>query len=368
MPEDHFKTYREHTEIKHSILKDYLGAWVPILGSFNKKIAYIDGFCGPGSYEDKGKTYDGSPVIALKLAKDFSDKVEVLCIFIDKEKDYCEELENRIDELGFKTKHNIVCDEFEEVLSDLLDSVDKIVPAFCFIDPFGYSGMPLQLIKRFLKRPRTEAFINFMYDPISRFISVDHQFDHMDELFGTGEWREVIDQDLRGDDRETFLRDLYHEQLKECAEYVWPFQLKDSDKDRTIYYLFHCTNHAKGIRVMKSIMYKTGTRGTYSYRGREHSQASLFSTEPDINELEQFLLDEFAGQRASFDYIVDSTYDSPFIDKDYRRVLNDLRKAGIIQKIPKTTKGERGFNKNDIAIFPEKSKKRKKLKGFDLIN
>ena len=92
MSEDHFKIYRKHTAIKHSILKDYLGAWVPILGSWNKKIAYIDGFCGPGYYTHKGKTFDGSPVIALKIADDFSDKVEVECIFIDKEEKYCKDL------------------------------------------------------------------------------------------------------------------------------------------------------------------------------------------------------------------------------------------------------------------------------------
>jgi len=128
--DDYFKNYREHTAIKHAILKDYLAAWVPILGSWNNKIAYIDGFCGPGYYEYEGEIYDGSPVIALKTAADFSDRVQVYCIFIDKEKKYCEELENRIKELNLKVQYKIICAEFEDVLTHLLDNVDRLVPAF----------------------------------------------------------------------------------------------------------------------------------------------------------------------------------------------------------------------------------------------
>ena len=199
-----------------------------------------------------------------------------------------------------------------------------------------------------------------MYDPISRFLSIPTQHDHLNNLFGTDEWKAVLDQNLSGEDRETFLRNLYHEQLKGCSQYVWPFQLKDSERDRTIYYLFHCTNHPKGIKVMKDVMYKKGTRGTYSYLGKEHSQISLFSTEPDTGELEIYLLKNFKGEKVTFDEIIDSTLDSPFIEKHVREVLNNLRKEGIIKKVPKTTIAQRGFNGKDIAIFPRNPKKKKR--------
>lgn len=41
-----------HTRAKHEILRRYLEAWTPILsiGGF-PKIAYVDGFAGPGMYE-----------------------------------------------------------------------------------------------------------------------------------------------------------------------------------------------------------------------------------------------------------------------------------------------------------------------------
>ena len=265
------------------------------------------------------------------MAEHFVDKFDMYCLFIDNDTEHCEELECRINDLGFKAKYDVVCSTFEETVSDILDRVDKLAPAFCFIDPLGYSGLPLELIKGFLGRPGTETFINFMYEPISRFIAVESQHPNMDELLGTDEWREVIKKDMRKEDRESFLRDLYRNQLSKCAKYVWPFQLKNPDKDLTYYYLFHCTNDPKGIIEMKKVMYKTGTVGTYSYQGKESLQRSLFSTEPITDELEDYLLNEFSGKEVTYEKIVVTNLDSPFIDKHYKDVLNKLRQDGIIR-------------------------------------
>ena len=37
-----------HTKAKHEILERYLDAWFPILATYNQRIIYLDGFCGPG--------------------------------------------------------------------------------------------------------------------------------------------------------------------------------------------------------------------------------------------------------------------------------------------------------------------------------
>lgn len=38
-----------HTRGKHLVLKHYLDAWFPILGSWSGRILFIDGFAGPGA-------------------------------------------------------------------------------------------------------------------------------------------------------------------------------------------------------------------------------------------------------------------------------------------------------------------------------
>jgi three-Cys-motif partner protein len=39
-----------HTAAKHRILRCYLDAWFPIMGSWNGRILILDGFAGPGIY------------------------------------------------------------------------------------------------------------------------------------------------------------------------------------------------------------------------------------------------------------------------------------------------------------------------------
>ena len=52
----------EQTRGKHLVLRSYLDGWFPVLGSWNKRLLFIDGFAGPGEY-DQGEP--GSPVIGL---------------------------------------------------------------------------------------------------------------------------------------------------------------------------------------------------------------------------------------------------------------------------------------------------------------
>ncbi|MGL5826279.1 MAG: three-Cys-motif partner protein TcmP, partial [Nocardioides sp.] len=54
--------YPPHTQAKHAILANYLGAWYPILSSTRGRILYLDGFAGRGRYQG-GEP--GSPIIAL---------------------------------------------------------------------------------------------------------------------------------------------------------------------------------------------------------------------------------------------------------------------------------------------------------------
>lgn len=45
-------------------------------------------------------------------------------------------------------------------------------PSFWFIDPFGFSGLPLTLIGQILSRPRPEVFMTFMSRDMNRLLDV----------------------------------------------------------------------------------------------------------------------------------------------------------------------------------------------------
>src|SRR2546426_6893352 len=62
---------KQVSRIKHLILDKYLPPWSMILGSQNAELSYFDCYAGPGIYELKGEFVDGSPIIAVRAAKDF---------------------------------------------------------------------------------------------------------------------------------------------------------------------------------------------------------------------------------------------------------------------------------------------------------
>ena len=48
----------EQTMGKHLVLRHYLNGWFPILSRWNGRLLFIDGFAGPGEYENG---QEGSP-------------------------------------------------------------------------------------------------------------------------------------------------------------------------------------------------------------------------------------------------------------------------------------------------------------------
>lgn len=155
--------YREHTKVKHILLKKYLAAWIPILGKWNPKICYFDGFAGRGEYTDGTL---GSPLIALEVADNLSEHFgELVCFFIEKDPENFKNLERVLEQEQSKIKNlqkiKIIKenDEFANVISGIFEYLEKeksiLVPSFFFIDPFGFSGIPFAVIKRILENPKT---------------------------------------------------------------------------------------------------------------------------------------------------------------------------------------------------------------------
>jgi three-Cys-motif partner protein len=91
-----------HTLAKHTILRAYLNAWLPIMGMhYNERLVLVDAFCGPGIYEG-GEP--GSPIIMLNafLEHRLRNRItaELVYLFIDEKPDRTEELERQINGRG----------------------------------------------------------------------------------------------------------------------------------------------------------------------------------------------------------------------------------------------------------------------------
>ena len=86
-------------------------------------------------------------------------------------------------------------------------------PTFAFIDPFGWAGVPFEVVQCILGQPRCEVFVTFMYEEINRFLAHPDQPPNFDQFFGTRQWRQGL-QLRSASDRNRFLHDLYLGQLK----------------------------------------------------------------------------------------------------------------------------------------------------------
>ena len=359
--------YREHTRVKHILLEKYLSAWIPILGRWNPKICYFDGFAGRGEYTDGTL---GSPIIALQVADRRTKYFNKLtCYFIEKDKEnyknLIQVLKNQEPNINNqdKIKCVIINDEFANVISDLFDHLKErkriIVPSFFFIDPFGFSGVPIEAIRYILSNPQTEVFFTFMVSRIARFIEHPLLKDTLTELFGTEEWRIIIELP----DREKALIELYRKKLHEIAgvRYSLHFRICESERLITLYYLIHATNNIKGHKIMKGIMFNQSVDGSFAYLGPNdvsaRSQTKLFDIY-DIGQLKEYLIERFKGETLTYDDIQETVCEPwhsepPYIDKHYRKALKALEKDGKIRVNRVTSKTTRGLRGNDIIIFPK---------------
>lgn len=241
------------------------------MGRYNARIVYIDGFAGPGRYS-KGE--EGSPLIAIKAVLDHpifqnpQRKGEVVLLFIESETDRCgalkDELAHLEEERPFPRwlKYEVKKGQFDEEMTELLNSIDQqsrqLAPTFIFIDPFGYKGLPLDLIARIVRNPQCECLINFMYESFTRhagkpLVSIQDEFD---QLFGTTAWRQILKE---SDPRSRYHKavELYRTQLvrKAGLRYVRTFAMYDRF-NQPEYVLFFGTNNKKGLSQMKHAMWK----------------------------------------------------------------------------------------------------------------
>lgn len=263
----------DHTKAKHEILRGYLNAWIPIMGLSQKQCFYVDGFCGPGRY--KGGE-DGSPLIALKIAIEMQKHVKgrVVFGFFDQDKQTIEHLNSEIERLEIPDKFVVKTEQAEcrEKLETLLRSLKKDkwadTPVFAFIDPFGFSGIPYQLINELLSHRKTEVFINFMVESINRFLDNPDVTHHIVETFGTEECLLLkTEEGVTSDGRSLRIKklsELYGVQLKKAARFVRGFEIR-GEKNKTRYFLYFASNNEKGFVRMKEAMWSVDRSGKFIF-------------------------------------------------------------------------------------------------------
>ncbi len=326
---------KPHTAAKHAILRKYLEAWLPKL-AWTRKLVFIDGFAGPGEYSGG---QPGSPLIALRAATehkaDFTG-CEFVYIFIEQDAARFEHLNGLVSEetapdyITLGAVHGTFADEVGGILDRLEAERKQLAPTLVMVDPFGFKGLPMELMARITQHPKSELIISFMYDPIVRWRNVPSLEKTMEELYGCPDWKAA--DDLPPEDRKKFLCDLYMQQLRSTAhmQYVREFEMVDKG-NRTEYFLVFATNHIEGLKAMKAAMWTVDPTGSYAFSDATNpDQLTLFTPEPDYDQLKRLIVSRFRGTDARVEDVETFVVvETAFRETHYNRhILVPMEKAG----------------------------------------
>lgn len=305
-----------HTQAKHLILKEYIRAWLSIVGQKFQRVLFVDGFCGPGVYSG-GEP--GSPIIVIdeaasvlqgaNIKPDLSFEVHCIDHDLPRIKNLEEILKGKTitdDRLRVMLpKHG----EFEDEVVAVLERREKayaqrriVIPAFFFADPFGVKGVPMELVSRIFKVPGSELLLLFDGDGFDRVLMAWDQVskDLLVSIFQVelNELEQIKALPTQVG-RIQALRKMYVASLKEKsrANLFLSFTMYDKS-DRPVYDLIFLTDNELGFEKMKEAMWKADASGEFRFSDADETQAR-FAFGNHVDRLWDDLTQRFGGQEVA---------------------------------------------------------------------
>jgi three-Cys-motif partner protein len=347
-----FDESRDNSLVKSEIVAKYFWAWakviIPTAKKWSNKIAYIDLFSGPGRYQDGSKS---TPLLILERAIADRDMSQMLVtLFNDKDSNNTHSLQQAIESLPDISRLSyqpiVLNKEVGEEIVQAIKQINK-VPTLFFIDPWGYKGLSLELIGAVIKDWGCDCIFFFNYNRINMGlpnVSVDK---HMNSLFGQ-ERADALREQLKFKqpyERELVIVEAISQALKEIGgNYVLPFCFKTDTGSRTSHHLIFVSKNPLGYSIMKEIMAKESSsteQGVplFEYNSATQYQPLLFELSRPLDDLENMLLNEFAGQILTMELIYNQHHvGKRYISKNYKDALRKLEQQGKIIVDPPASK------------------------------
>ncbi|HAX99435.1 MAG TPA: hypothetical protein DCY12_11250 [Candidatus Atribacteria bacterium] len=369
-----FDEQKEQSLVKATIVAKYFYAWAKVIIGAQKrypkrnsnKIAYIDLFAGPGRYRDGSQS---TPLKILEIALEDPDIQErLVTLFNDKDEENARSLARAIQEIpNVKTlKHQPQVDNFE-VGDQIVKKFEtmSLVPTLFFVDPWGYKGLSLRLVNSVRKDWGCDCIFFFNYNRINMGLNNPFVKEHMDALFGE-EKAEILRDQLtkqNPNEREFLIVEELCQSLKSYgSRYTLPFTFKDKKGNRTSHHLIFVSKNILGYEIMKEIMAKESSGGeqgvpSFAYNPADFlpKQSLLFQLSRPLDDLQDILLQKFAGQKLSMIEIYQSHHvDTPYIKSNYKEALKTLEENKKITAVkPKGKNRRKGTFADDVLVtFP----------------
>ena len=379
------KTYegREHSLIKHELLKGYLEALLSIVGvSGVREFAYVDCFAGP--WGDEGDALSGTSIaISLEILAKVRDTLASVhkihgakfrAIYVEESK----KRHKRLSEyLAKNCPDGIECHPLRGDYSELHDEILRLCGnrsfAFFFVDPMGWIDVGIPKLEKLLQRPKSEFLITFMYDFLNRAIGMSDYRDQVSQMLGNLSELDYEQLDkLAAMDRADWVVHKYREQLKTAMGPDGKFRARafhadvlHKDKDRVHYHLVYLTRHHKGIVKFSEASEKVDFLQKVLRIQKKldaSNQASLFSAEDQVShqdsrsanleDVKSYWLTQLREQPARYDEarLADMLEDTGWLTRDFQDAFRELlaeKKVENLDGSPRRTKHPIHFNENE---------------------
>lgn len=375
-----FDQMTEQSEVKTEIVRKYFWAWAKVISNQAIKrglntIAYVDLFAGPGRYNDGTPS---TPILILEGAiRDEIISKMLVALFNDADRDNARSLEEAIATLpGIELllhKPRVRNFEVDDALAEKFERWKW--PTLFFIDPFGYKGLSLQLIRTVLKPWGSDCIFFFNYNRINAALS-NPKFERNMNIFFGEDRAQKLRASLAGRDaywRQEIIIQEIKEALRELGgAHSIEYYFKDDTGNKTSHFLIFASKHPLGYGIMKSIMGGESSIDdhgvpTYGFNPldkdaiKEQEKAPpLFDIRPDpIHDLAEGLVRAFAGRTLTTQQIYhEHGLGKPFLLKNYQDALRRLEEAGRIKADPPASErvraGKVTFSEKVVVSFPSK--------------
>lgn len=333
MKEDFFIEASEASKKKIEIVSKYFSAWSKVILSKSKgRINYIDLYSGRGKYEDGTKSV---PILILENAvNDFSLSNRLVALLNDSEesKNLAKQIASipGINKMKHSPKiHSIEVDEgFEKVFESV-----SINPTLLFIDPWGYKGLTLKLIKSVIKDWGCDCIFFFNYNRINMALDNPVLSRNASLIFGEERFKKLKSLVVGKSPfkRERLIMDTLVESLNDIGgKYTVDYRFTDESGKKTSHYLVFVSKNILGYSIMKDIMAKASSShedGVPSYTFSTVACGEINSMFPKIDELKNLLLKKYRGRKIRCgDLINEHSIGKPFIAKSTSLFCSNLKK------------------------------------------
>lgn len=261
MSYDFFDERQGPAVFKHAILKRYVRIYFSKTGHPPPhRGLYLDGYAGPGTYEDESP---GSPTVAVDALEPLTEVRDIDLVFVEKNPATFDELQQQCRRDGFENAvalKGLVEEHIDSILTQALQ-----VPMLAFFDPFGM-GLPLETLHAVLDRPQaasrrlpTEVLLNVSLPGLYRNAGkLDSQATHeptrrahaktvdrLDAHLGGEWWRPIWRSEL--EDRIERIVDGYIERLQLPGWETYRVPVSEQWRSGPKYFIVLITQHEDGI-------------------------------------------------------------------------------------------------------------------------